>query len=268
VRPGDDLAALIAPELRDGDIVVIAQKVVSKAEGRVVALDSVVPGAEAMRLANDFDKDARLVQVVLDESASVIRAERGVLICETRHGFVCANAGVDLSNAPDADVAVLLPLDPDASARRIRAALATATRGGAAAAGGGSSAASGAAAAGGGSSVTRSTLPPDSGGDVYGVIISDSFGRAWRLGLADVAIGAAGVRVLDDWRGRPDAHGRELRVTEVAVADQLAAAADLARAKDSQQPIVVIRGAAHYVTSEDGPGAAALRRPLELDLFR
>jgi coenzyme F420-0:L-glutamate ligase / coenzyme F420-1:gamma-L-glutamate ligase len=241
VRPGDDLAALIAPELRDGDIVVIAQKVVSKAEGRVVALDSVVPGAEAMRLADDFHKDARLVQVVLDESASVIRAERGVLICETRHGFVCANAGVDLSNAPDADVAVLLPLDPDASARRMRAALATAT---------------------------RSTLPPDSSGDVYGVIISDSFGRAWRLGLADVAIGAAGVRVLDDWRGRPDAHGRELRVTEVAVADQLAAAADLARAKDSQQPIVVIRGAAHYVTSEDGPGAAALRRPLELDLFR
>jgi coenzyme F420-0:L-glutamate ligase / coenzyme F420-1:gamma-L-glutamate ligase len=241
VRPGDDLAPLIAPELRDGDIVVIAQKVVSKAEGRVVALDTVVPGADAVRLANDFDKDARLIQVVLDESASVIRAERGVLICETRHGFVCANAGVDMSNAPDADVAVLLPLDPDASARRTRAALTNAT---------------------------RSTFPPDSAGDVYGVIISDSFGRAWRLGLADVAIGAAGVRVLDDWRGRLDAHGRELRVTEVAVADQLAAAADLARAKDSQQPVVVIRGAAHHVTSEDGPGAAALRRPLELDLFR
>jgi coenzyme F420-0:L-glutamate ligase/coenzyme F420-1:gamma-L-glutamate ligase len=239
VQAGDDLAAWIAPELRSGDIVVIAQKVVSKAEGRVVRLSEVVPGAEAIRLANDFAKDARLVQVVLDESVSVIRAERGVLICETRHGFVCANAGVDLSNAPVADTAVLLPLDPDASARAIRAALAT-----------------------------RSTSPPHSGANVYGVVISDSFGRAWRLGVADVAIGAAGIRVIEDWRGRPDAHGRELRATEVAVADQLAAAADLARTKDSQEPVVLIRGAERYVTQEDGPGAAALRRPLEMDLFR
>jgi coenzyme F420-0:L-glutamate ligase/coenzyme F420-1:gamma-L-glutamate ligase len=231
VQAGDDLAALIAPELQDGDIVVIAQKVVSKAEGRIVALSSVEPGPEALRLADDFGRDARLVQVVLDESASVIRAERGLLICETRHGFVCANAGVDLSNAPDADVAILLPLDPDASARRIRAAL-------------------------------------HSGTNVYGVIISDSFGRAWRLGVADVAIGAAGVRVLDDWRGRPDAHGRELQATEIAVADQLAAAADLARTKDSGEPVVVIRGAAQSVTADDGPGADALRRPRELDLFR
>jgi coenzyme F420-0:L-glutamate ligase/coenzyme F420-1:gamma-L-glutamate ligase len=239
VQAGDDLAALIAPEVRPGDVVVIAQKVVSKAEGRVVALDSVVPGPEAVRLAKDLDKDPRLVQVVLDESVAVIRAERGVLICETRHGFVCANAGVDLSNAPEADVAILLPLDPDASARRIRAALAT-----------------------------RSTSFPQSGRNAYGVVISDSFGRPWRLGVADVAIGAAGIRVLEDWRGRPDAHGRELRVTEVAVADQLAAAADLARTKDSQEPVVVIRGAERYVTDEDGPGAAALRRPRELDLFR
>jgi coenzyme F420-0:L-glutamate ligase/coenzyme F420-1:gamma-L-glutamate ligase len=241
VQAGDDLAALIAPEVRDGDIVVIAQKVVSKAEGRLVALNSVVPGAEAVRLANDLGKDPRLVQVILDESVSVIRAERGVLICETRHGFICANAGVDLSNAPDEDVAVLLPLDPDASARRIRAAL---------------------------TSATRSTSAPHSGGNVYGVIVSDSFGRPWRLGVADVAIGAAGIRVLDDWRGRADAHGRELRATEVAVAGQLASAADLARAKDSQEPVVLVRGAAHYITEEDGPGAAALRRPRELDLFR
>jgi coenzyme F420-0:L-glutamate ligase / coenzyme F420-1:gamma-L-glutamate ligase len=241
VQTGADLAALIAPGVQDGDVVVVAQKVVSKAEGRMVALDSVVPGAEAIRLANDFGKDARLVQVVLDESVSVIRAERGVLICETRHGFVCANAGVDMSNAPDENTAILLPVDPDASARRIRAGLTAAT---------------------------RSTSPPHGGGNVYGVIISDSFGRAWRLGVADVAIGAAGIRVLDDWRGRPDAHGRELRVTEIAVADELASAADVARAKDSQEPIVVIRGAAHHVTEEDGPGAAALRRPPELDLFR
>jgi coenzyme F420-0:L-glutamate ligase/coenzyme F420-1:gamma-L-glutamate ligase len=228
VQAGDDLAALIAPEVRDGDVVVIAQKVVSKAEGRVVALDSVVPGAEAVRLADDFDKDARLVQVILDESVSVIRADHGVLVCETRHGFICANAGVDMSNAPDADVAVLLPADPDESARRIRAA-----------------------------------LPPG-----VGVVISDSFGRPWRLGVADVAIGAAGIRVLEDWRGRRDAHGRELHATEVAIADQLAAAADLARTKDSQEPVAVIHGAERFITADDGPGAAALRRPRELDLFR
>jgi coenzyme F420-0:L-glutamate ligase/coenzyme F420-1:gamma-L-glutamate ligase len=238
VRAGDDLAALIAPEVRGGDVVVVAQKVVSKAEGRVVDLGTVVPGGEARRLANDFSKDARLVQVVLDESVSVLRASHGVLICETRHGFICANAGVDMSNAPDEDVAVLLPLDPDESARRIRVGLA------------------------------RSTSAPHSGANVYGVVISDSFGRPWRLGVADVAIGAAGVRVLDDWRGRRDAQGRELQATEVATADQLAAAADLARSKDSQEPVVVIRGAEHLLTKEDGPGAAALRRPAELDLFR
>jgi coenzyme F420-0:L-glutamate ligase/coenzyme F420-1:gamma-L-glutamate ligase len=236
VQAGDDLAALVAPHVRDGDVVVIAQKVVSKAEGRVRALADVEPSADAIALASDFDKDPRLIQVVLDESASVIRASRGVLICETRHGFVCANAGVDLSNAPDDDVAILLPTDPDASARRIRDALATLMT----------------------HSVRKS----------LGVVISDSFGRPWRLGVADVAIGAAGIKVLDDWRRRPDAHGRELRATEVAVADQLAAAADLARSKDSQEPIVIIRGADSYVTDDDGPGAAALRRPPELDLVR
>jgi coenzyme F420-0:L-glutamate ligase / coenzyme F420-1:gamma-L-glutamate ligase len=234
VQAGDDLAVLIAPEVREGDIVVIAQKVVSKAEGRVRSLADVEPNDRARTLANDLGKDPRLVQVILDESLSVIRAERGVLICETRHGYICANAGVDMSNAPDEDIAVLLPLDPDASARWIRAELAAAV-----------------------GSATG-----------IGVIVSDSFGRPWRLGIADVAIGAAGIRVLDDWRGRADAQGRELRATEVAVADQLASAADLARAKDSQEPVVLIRGGAHYITEEDGPGAAALRRPRELDLFR
>jgi coenzyme F420-0:L-glutamate ligase/coenzyme F420-1:gamma-L-glutamate ligase len=246
VQAGDDLATLIAdaaPDLRHGDVVVIAQKVVSKAEGRVRALASVEPGTEAIAFADDFGKDPRLVQVVLDESASVLRAERGVLICETHHGFICANAGVDVSNAPGDDVAILLPVDPDESARRIRATLRE--------------------------RAPRSTSFPPSGKDLdLGVVISDSFGRAWRLGLTDVAIGAAGITVIDDWRGRADAHGRELRVTEVAVADELAAAADLARSKDSQQPVVLIRGAARYVTTEDGPGAAALRRPPELDLFR
>lgn len=236
LQPGDDLAVLIAPHVQDGDVVVIAQKVVSKAEGRVVRLDSVIPEAEAVRLANDFGKDARLVQVVLDESVSVIRASHGVLVCETRHGFVCANAGVDLSNSGGDDVAVLLPLDPDASARRIRGAL--------------------------------KKLTTNSDVNFLGVIISDSFGRAWRLGITDVAIGAAGIQVLDDWRGRRDAHGYELHATEVAVADQLASAADLARRKDSQEPVVVIRGAERWLTAEDGPGAAAIKRPRELDLFR
>jgi coenzyme F420-0:L-glutamate ligase / coenzyme F420-1:gamma-L-glutamate ligase len=246
VRAGDDLPALIAaaaPDLRDGDVVVVAQKVVSKVEGRVRALAEVAPTEEALALASEFDKDPRLVQVVLDESAELVRAAQGVLICETRHGFVCANAGVDLSNTGGEGVAVLLPLDPDASARRIRASLAT-----------------------------RGKSTPDSGVNFdrmrIGVVISDSFGRPWRLGVTDVAIGAAGVAVLEDWRGRPDAQGRELRVTEVAVADQLAAAADLVRAKDSGEPVVLVRGAERFVTEDDGPGAAALRRSRGLDLFR
>jgi coenzyme F420-0:L-glutamate ligase/coenzyme F420-1:gamma-L-glutamate ligase len=246
VRAGDDLPALIAaaaPDLRDGDVVVVAQKVVSKVEGRVRALAAVAPGDEALALANEFDKDSRLVQVVLDESAELVRAAQGVLICETHHGFVCANAGVDLSNTGGEGVAVLLPLDPDASARRIRTGLAT-----------------------------RGKSTPDSGVNFdrmrIGVVISDSFGRPWRLGVTDVAIGAAGVAVLEDWRGRPDAQGRELRVTEVAVADQLAAAADLVRAKDSGEPVVLVRGAERFVTEDDGPGAAALRRSRGLDLFR
>jgi coenzyme F420-0:L-glutamate ligase/coenzyme F420-1:gamma-L-glutamate ligase len=217
-----------------GDVLVVAQKVVSKAEGWLRPLANVEPGDRARSLAAEHGKDARLVQVVLDESREVLRAERGVLICETHHGFVCANAGVDLSNVPGDDVAVLLPEDPDASARRLRAEIA---------------------------------LHTGVDGPI-GVVISDSFGRAWRLGLADVAIGAAGIAVIEDWRGRPDSHGRELRVTEVAVADELAAAADLARSKSSREPAVVIRGVTRAVTPDDGPGAAALRRPRELDLFR
>jgi coenzyme F420-0:L-glutamate ligase / coenzyme F420-1:gamma-L-glutamate ligase len=232
VRPGDDLAALIAAAggdgLRAGDVLVVAQKVVSKAEGALVDLAGVSPTTHARALAERFGKDPRHLQVVLDESAEVLRAERGVIVSRTRHGFVCANAGVDASNAPGDDVLVLLPRDPDASARRLRAA-----------------------------------LPQRPA-----VVIADSFGRAWRHGQCDVAIGVAGLAPLEDWRGRRDASGRELHATWIAVADEAAAAADLARAKDSREPVVVVRGLERFVTDDDGPGAAALLRPVEEDLFR
>jgi coenzyme F420-0:L-glutamate ligase/coenzyme F420-1:gamma-L-glutamate ligase len=188
-------------------------------------------GERARDLAGKHAKDARMVQVVLDESAEVLRAERGVLVCVTHHGFVCANAGVDRSNV-SGDYVVLLPEDPDGSARQLRAGIEAAC------------------------------------GVRPAVLVTDSFGRAWRLGQTDVAIGAAGLVALDDWAGRPDALGDELSVTAVAVADSVAAAADLARAKDSLEPAVLVRGLERFVTAEDGPGAAALRRPAAEDLFR
>jgi coenzyme F420-0:L-glutamate ligase / coenzyme F420-1:gamma-L-glutamate ligase len=237
VRPGDDLAGLVAAaapdDLSDGDVLVLAHKVVSKAEGRVRRLDEIDPAERARELAREHDKDPRLVQAVLDESAELLRAVDGTLICVTHHGFVCANAGVDQSNASaEGGELVLLPEDPDRSAARMRGGIA----------------------------------------DVLGVrpavVIADSFGRAWRLGQTDVAIGAAGLVPLDQWIGRPDAFGRELRVTSIAVADCVAAAADLARAKDSLEPVVLVRGLERYVTGEDGPGAAALMRPPAQDLFR
>lgn len=234
IAAGDALGELIAARarLRDGDVVAISQKVVSKAEGRVRRLATVEPGDEARRLAAALDKDPRLVQLVLEESAEVLRAERGVLIVETRGGLVCANAGIDSSNLREEDAACLLPEDADASARRIRSELRRAS------------------------------------GARVGVVISDSFGRAWRLGQAEVAIGCAGIAPLDDWRGRADSAGRELRATVIAVADELAAAADLVREKANGVPAVLVRGAGRHVTEEDGPGAAALRRPRDEDLFR
>jgi coenzyme F420-0:L-glutamate ligase/coenzyme F420-1:gamma-L-glutamate ligase len=236
IRPGDDLAAMIAASLGDastaGLLIAIAHTVVSKAEGATVDLTTVSPGAQAIELAAGQDKDPRMIQVVLDESAELIRAERGVLISRTRHGFVCANAGVDASNAGGSDLAILLPRDPDASARRIRGGLAALGHG----------------------------LPP-------AVLITDSFGRAWRHGQVDVAIGLAGMDALDDWRGRTDAEGMELKATWLAIADAAAAAADLARSKDSREPIVAIEGLERFVTAQDGPGAAALLRPLQEDLF-
>jgi coenzyme F420-0:L-glutamate ligase/coenzyme F420-1:gamma-L-glutamate ligase len=236
VGPGDDLAALVAAaapaDLADGDVLVIAHKVVSKAEGRVRELERIEPGERAVALAAEHGKDARLVQAVLDESAELLRARDGVFICVTHHGFVCANAGVDQSNASRPGELVLLPEDPDESARRLRAGIAA----------------------------LRGVHPA--------IVVADSFGRPWRLGQTDVAIGAAGLVVLDDWSGRADAYRRDLRVTAVAIADAAAAAADLARDKDSRRPAVLVRGLARYVTAGDGPGAAALRRSPEQDLFR
>ena len=237
VLSGEDLATLIVEtpigaQLQDGDVVAIAQKVVSKAEGAVVALGEVTPSERAHELGVEQDKDPRAVQVVLDESAEVLRAANGVLICRTHHGFVCANAGVDASNAADPDTLILLPRDPDASARRIRARLHELT------------------------------------GRAPAVLITDSFGRAWRNGQVDVAIGIAGMQPLDDWRGRRDASGMELKATWLAVADGAAACADLARAKDSREPVVAIGGLERYVTEEDGPGVGPLLRALAEDLFR
>jgi coenzyme F420-0:L-glutamate ligase / coenzyme F420-1:gamma-L-glutamate ligase len=243
VRPGDDLARLILAAaggpIGQAVVVAIAHTAVSKAEGALVVLGKVSPGERARELAGQLaaeageERDPRLVQVVLDQSSEVLRATRGVLICRTHHGFVCANAGVDVSNASAPETVVVLPADPDASARRIRA-----------------------------------RLLELGGAPAPAVLISDSFGRAWRHGQCDVAIGLAGMQPLDDWRGRTDARGLELRATWLAIADGAAAAADLARVKDSGEPVVLIDGLERYLSTEDGPGAAALVRPLHEDLFR
>ncbi len=237
IQPGDDLPLLIATAspagaLDDAVVVVVAHKVISKAEGRLRSLTSIEPGERALEFAQRLDKDARHVQAVLDESREVLRATRGVMICVTHQGFVCANAGVDASNVPGPDTVALLPRNPDASARALRAGLRART------------------------------------GTSPGVLITDSFGRAWRHGQAEVAVGCAGVSPLEDWRGRRDAIGRELRATWIAVADQLASAADLARRKNGCQPVVLVRGAERHVMPVDGPGAAALIRPESEDLFR
>jgi coenzyme F420-0:L-glutamate ligase/coenzyme F420-1:gamma-L-glutamate ligase len=245
IRAGDDLAELIvqalhaehplATPLHDGRIVVIAHKAVSKAEGAVVDLAMVTPGERARELATEQGRDARAVQVVLDQSAEILRAANGVLISRTHHGFVCANAGVDTSNVAAGDgseTLIVLPRDPDASARALRSRLRELT------------------------------------GAAPAVLITDSFGRAWRHGQCDVAIGCAGMAPLEDWRGRTDSVGLQLRATWIAVADAAASCADLARAKDSREPVVLIEGLGRFVTAEDGPGAAVLLRPLDEDLFR
>jgi coenzyme F420-0:L-glutamate ligase/coenzyme F420-1:gamma-L-glutamate ligase len=236
VRPGDDLAALIEAALAAAgigleadDVLVVTQKVVSKAEGRVVELASVTPRQEAVDWAERWGKDARQVELVLQESAEVLRmAPGGLIISRTRHGFVCANAGVDLSNVGGGDVATLLPVDPDASARALRERLAGVEG-----------------------------IPP-------AVVISDSFGRPWRNGIVDVAIGCAGLEPLIDLRGTADADGRVMHSTVIAVADELASAADLAGGKVTRQPVVLVRGYRY----EPGAGpATALVMDRELDLF-
>ena len=239
VVPGDDLAGLIATALRAGgiglvedDALVVTQKVVSKAEGRVVELASVTPSREALKWAAQWDKDPRQVELVLQESAEVLRmAPGGLIISRTRHGFVCANAGVDLSNVGGGDTATLLPVDPDRSARELRSQLRASTR-----------------------------VAP-------AVVISDSFGRPWRNGIVNVAIGAAGMEPLLDLRGTLDAQGREMHSTVIAVADELASAADLAGGKVAQRPVVLVRGYAPRPAGQRDTGAAVLIMDRALDLF-
>ena len=230
MREGDDLAALIAAaaKLEDGDVVVVAHKVVSKAEGRVVRLAEVEASAQARDLA--ADEDPRRLEVILRESARVVRTRPPLVIAETRHGFVCASAGVDSSNAPEAGTLVLLPVDPDASAARLRARLRELT------------------------------------GAEIAVIVSDSFGRAWRQGTTDVAIGCAGVEPLLDLHGQRDATGYELHATVIAVADELAGAAELVRGKLNRVPAAVVRG---FGFEPSGEGTAReLVIPPDRDLFR
>ncbi|MEO6295435.1 MAG: coenzyme F420-0:L-glutamate ligase [Candidatus Limnocylindria bacterium] len=234
ISPGDDLSALIAEAsstvgLTDADVLVVTQKVVSKAEGRLVELTSVQPSDFALDWAARWGKDARQVELVLRESASIVRmAPGGLIISRTRHGLVCANAGVDVSNVGGGDMASLLPLDPDASALGIRDGL-------------------------------RERL-----GVAPAVIISDSFGRPWRNGIVNVAIGCAGIEALLDLRGQPDAAGREMQATVIAVADELASAADLAGGKVEQRPVVVVRG---YAWRPSEAGASVLVMEPKRDLF-
>jgi coenzyme F420-0:L-glutamate ligase/coenzyme F420-1:gamma-L-glutamate ligase len=241
VKSGDDLGRLAAeawwrltveePDLAPlpGDVLVVTQKVVSKAEGRIVHLADVVPRPEAVAFAAAWGKDARQVEVVLRESAAILRMERGLIISRTRHGFVCANAGVDASNTGDGDVVTLLPLDPDASAAHLRARI------------------------------------EEELGVSVAVVVSDSFGRPWRWGITDVALGVAGFQPLDDLRGTPDAGGRLMHATVVAVADELASVAELASGKTSRRPLVLIRGA--RLPAGDGAVQRTVVMPLEDDLF-
>jgi len=231
VLPGDDLGELISSRsiLERGDVVVVAQKIVSKSEGRLVDLQTVTAGEEAVRIAARLisDPDPRMVQVVLDESIRVLRSDR-VLITETRHGYVCANGGVDHSNVPGSDMLSLLPVDPDASAARLRARLRELT------------------------------------GLEVGVIVADTFGRPWRLGIVNVALGVAGLPATIDLRGSLDDGGKPLHATVLAIADEIAGAAGIVMGKTGRTPVVVARG----VTAEGSGSGRDLIRPANEDLFR
>ncbi len=261
VTEGMKVGELIAEraDLETGDIVVISQKIVSKAEGHVRRLADIEPSERAIELGKRLGKEAGLVELILSESREVLRAEQGVLITETHHGFVCANAGIDSSNLPEDGTVCLLPRDPDTSARTIRTELETVLKGTGVTSSRHSTASHKRDVSGGGH--PRPHPQP-------AVVITDSFGRAWRLGQAEVAIGCAGLAPLDDWRGKCDSSGRELTATVIAIADEIAAAADLVRVKDSGVPAAIVRGLGHYLKAEDGPGAAALHRPPGEDLFR
>ncbi|TML30663.1 MAG: coenzyme F420-0:L-glutamate ligase [Actinobacteria bacterium] len=229
IREGDDLAELIAAklELEDGDVVVFAQKAVSKAEGRVVRLDQIEPSAQALEIAGD-DQDPRRIEAILQEAKRIVRVRKPLVIAETRHGFICASAGVDSSNAPEPGMLVLLPLDPDASAERLRQRLRELT------------------------------------GRNVAVLVTDSFGRPWRQGTIDVALGASGLEVMRDLRGRRDRVGYELHATMIAVADEIAGAAELVMGKVDGIPAAVVRG---LEVAGDGR-ARDLVIPEERDLFR
>ncbi len=235
VRAGDDVAAQIiaaakaGPGIEEGDVLVVTQKIVSKAEGRVVSLNDVTPSPAAEKLASETEKDPRLVELILRESRGVVRQRGPVLITETRHGFICANAGIDASNVGTSDLVCLLPEDPDASARGIRDAVLAAT------------------------------------GIEVPVIISDTFGRPWREGHTNVAIGVAGMLPFVDYVGQIDAHGYELRVTTICAADELAAAAELVQNKLDAVPVAIVRG---YPYPKGEGSAQQIVRDREKDLFR
>ncbi len=237
VRAGDDLPAMIVGsaanhnvDIEDGDVLVVTQKIVSKAEGRIVDLDGITPSPFAERYAAMFEKDARQIEVVLGETKRIVRMEHGVMICETHHGFICANAGVDASNVAKTGTLCLLPVDSDASARRIREAV-------------------------------RAALSVD-----VAVVVSDTFGRPWREGHVNFAIGVAGIKTVIDYAGQHDPAGYELRVTQMAVVDELAAAAELVHGKLARMPVAIIRGAEYE--RDDAASIAALIRAPEKDMFR
>jgi coenzyme F420-0:L-glutamate ligase/coenzyme F420-1:gamma-L-glutamate ligase len=236
IHPGDDLARLIVDAVHaqgdaivSGDVVVVAQKIVSKSEGRIVRLSDVTPSEKAAAMARESGKDARQLEVVLSETKEIVRWTHGVLISETHHGFICANAGVDRSNAGAPDTVILLPVDPDASASRLRDALRTGI------------------------------------GATVAVLVTDTFGRAWREGHMNVAIGIAGLPALKRYMGQFDPEGYELRVTEIAVADEVAAAAELVMGKLDRCPVAIVRG---LILEEGSETAQDYVRPAAKDLFR
>ena len=235
IAPGDRLGSLIVHAVHEaalapqaGDIFVVAQKIVSKAEGQLVPLDSVDPSERAAQWAAQYGKDPRLIELVLQQARRIVRMERGVIVAETRHGFICANAGVDASNVPEG-TALVLPEDPDRSAQQLRDELSA------------------------------------NFGVRVAVIVSDTFGRPWREGLVNVALGVAGIPAIVDYRGQCDASGKLLSATMIAVADEIASAAELVMGKTKRTPVAVVRGA-EWVGS-GGTGRDLLRSP-ETDIFR